>query len=171
MTQTVFQEMSIQMWFYKEQVMIKVFKKGDQIFHNFEEKEVLEDGTVVWNIPTDLDEFKALAIDTINWQIGDGVKKTVGNTSVNLSAANAKGIVLVAKLLNTLTPSMDGFTEREKESWNKMVTLAESGYSDSELLYNSLAKASEYIAQGTDKITHIAQAKTHDEIIAILNEG
>ena len=126
--------------------MIKTLKIGDKIYTNVEltvneptevevdvkvleidengkefyttKKQVVTEFKDVANplIPTDLNELKAIAIDTINWQIGDSVKKEVGNTIVNLSASNAKGIVLVAKLLNTLNPSLDGLTDLEKDS-------------------------------------------------------
>ena len=150
--------------------MIKILKKQNQIFQNFEEKTVLEDGTVEWNIPQDVDELKAMAIDTINWQIGSSVKKAVGNTNVNLSAANAKGIALLAKVINAQNPDTSTLTELEKDSWNKLVALAENGYADSELLNASLTNVSSSIERGTDKVARIASANTHEEVIAILNE-
>jgi len=150
--------------------MIKILKKGNQVFQNFDEKEILEDGTVIWNIPTDVEEFKALAIDTINWQIGDSVKKALGNTQTNLSASNAKGIVLVAKVLNSLSPKQTGLSDLEKDSFNKMIELGENGYADSGLLNASLSKVSEFIASGTDKAVRVTSATTIDEVIEILNE-
>ena len=150
--------------------MIKMLKKNNQVFQNFEEKEVLEDGTVVWNIPTNVEEFKAMAIDTINWQIGDGVKKAVGNTNVNLSASNAKGIALLAKVVNAQSPDTSSLTELEADSYNKLISLADGGYADSELLNASLTNVSEFIAKGTDKVSSIASATAIDEVIAILNE-
>ena len=117
-----------------------------------------------------MEKFKEIAIDTINWQIGDNVKKALGNTQTNLSASNAKGITLVAKVLNGLNPALDGLTDLEKDSWNKMVALADGGYSDSELLNNSLTKVNEFIAAGTDRATRMASANSIEEVIAILNE-
>ena len=150
--------------------MIKILKIENKVYQNFEEKKLDEKGNEVWNIPTDLKEFRAMAVDTINWQIGDNVKKALGNTQTNLSASNAKGIVLVSKVLNTLNPNLDGLTDLEKDSWQKMVALADSGYSDSELLNNSLTKVSEYIEAGTDKIARITSANSIENIINILNE-
>jgi len=150
--------------------MIKILKKQNQIFTNFEEKEILEDGTVKWNIPQVIDDLKAMAIDTINWQIGDSVKKEVGNTNVNLSASNAKAIALLAKVVNAQSPDVSSLTELEKDSLDKLINLADGGYADSKLLNASLTNVSEFIASGTDKITRITKATTHDEIIAILNE-
>ncbi len=150
--------------------MIKMLKKNNQVFQNFEEKEILEDGTVVWNIPTNVEEFKAMAIDTINWQIGDGVKKAVGNTNVNLSASNAKGIALLAKVVNAQSPDTSSLTELEADSYNKLISLADGGYADSELLNASLTNVSEFIARATDKVARVTQAESIDDVITILNE-
>ncbi len=150
--------------------MIKILKNGDEIKTNFSEKEVLEDGTVVWNIPQNLEEFKSMAIDTINWQIGDNVKKSLGNTQTNLSASNAKAIALLAKLIKPTQTQLDSLTDLEKDSWGKLKSLADNGYADSELLNASLSSVSEFIQKGTDKIVRVTQTQNHDEVIAILNE-
>jgi len=150
--------------------MIKQLKKGNNIYQNFEEKTVSEDGVETWNIPTDVEEFKALAIDTINWQIGDNVKKALGNTQTNLSASNAKGIALLAKVINAQEHDTSTLTDLELDSYNKMVALAEGGYADSQLLNASLSKVSEFIAVGTDKVSRVTSATTIDAVIDILNE-
>jgi len=150
--------------------MIKILKKENQVFQNFNEKDVLEDGSVVWNIPTDIEEFKALAIDTINWQIGDNVKKALGSIQINLSAANAKGIALLAKVINAQNPDTSSLTSLEADNYNKMVALADGGYADSELLNASLTSVTDEIANGTEKIVRITNATTIEEIIEILNE-
>jgi len=149
--------------------MIKKIKKGSEIYLNFEEKTII-DGVEFWNIPTDVEEFKAMAIDTINWQIGNNIKKAIGNTNVNLSASNSKGIALLAKVINAQNPDLTGLSDLEKDSFNKMVALGDSGYADSELLNASLSNVSSFIAAGTDKVTRVTSATTIDEVINILNE-
>jgi len=150
--------------------MIKQLKIDDEIYQDFEEKNVDEDSVVIWNIPTNLEEFKAMALDTINWQIGDSVKKSLGNTNVNLSASNAKGIALLSKVVASLNPNLDGLTELEADSYSKMVALAEGGYADSELLNASLSNVSEFITSATDKVARVTQAESIDDVITILNE-
>ena len=150
-------------------MLIKKLKKDNLIYTNVEDKTV-EDGQEAWNIPQYLEEFKKLAIDTINWQIGDSVKKASGNMQTNLSASNAKAIALLAKLIEPSQEQLDKLTELEKDSWNKLDALAVGGYADSQLLNVSLASVSKFITKGTDKATRVINATTHEEVIAILNE-
>lgn len=144
--------------------MIKEIKIGNLVYNNISKES--EDNL----LPTDLEEFKKVAIDTINWQIGNGVKRAVGNTDVNLSAANAKAIVLLTKVMNTLNPSLDGLSNLEKDSYDKMTTLAGGGYADSELLNGSLGSVSELIAKSSDKVARVTSSTSIDEVITILNE-
>ena len=153
--------------------MIKMLKKGNDIYLNFEENS--EDGVEICNIPQDLEEFKVMAIDTINWQIGDSVKKASGGTQTNLSASNAKAIVLNSKKIDLILKHLDleldnSFSDLEKDSSNKMVALGNNGYADSQLLNVSLSSVSKFITKGTDKATRVINATTHEEVIAILNE-
>jgi len=150
-------------------MLIKKIKKDNLIYTNIEDKTVV-DGQEIWNIPQDLKEFKTMAIDTINWQIGDSVKNALGKSQTNLSASNAKGIALLAKVISSLNPNLDNLTELEKDSWNKLVILAENGYADSQMLNTSITSVMEYIQKGTGKITRVVSAKTHEEVIGILNE-
>jgi len=121
-------------------------------------------------LPKNLEEFKTIAIDTVNWQIGDSVKKALGNTHTNLSASNAKAVALLAKVVASLNPTLNGLTELETDSYSKMVALADGGYADSELLNSSLSNVTEFIAKGTDKATRVGAAQSIDEVVAILNE-
>ena len=149
--------------------MIKQIKLGKLIYDNFEEKYIDKDGNMHWNIPTDLEEFKSIAIDTIKWQIGDKVKQTT-QTSTNLSASNAKAIALIAKIINKENPDLtSGFTELEQDSWNKIITLVDNGYADSEMLNLSLTSVIENINIGTTKIVAITNASSLEEVINILN--
>lgn len=150
--------------------MIRILKQNSRIKYGIEKFCTDENDVEVWNIPTNIDEFKSMAIDTINWEIGDNVKKALGNTQTNLSASNAKGIVLVSKVLNGLNPDLTGLTDLEKDSFNKMVTLGDNGYADSQLLNASLSSVSEFIASGTAKVARVTSATTIDEVIDILNE-
>ena len=150
--------------------MIKILKKNNLIYQNFEEKSIDEQGNEVWNIPTDLEEFKAIAIDTISWQIGDNVKKSLGDIQTLLSASNAKAIALLAKLIKPTQAQLDNLTPLEKDSWVKLKALADNGYADSKLLNNSLTNVTTFIQKGSDKIARVVKAKTLEDVINILNE-
>ena len=149
---------------------IRILKIGKEVRRDFSDKAIDKEGNELWNIPQDLEEFRKLAINTINWQIGDSVKKASGNTQTNLSASNAKAIALIAKLIEPSQEQLDSLTELEKDNWSKLDALANNGYADSQLLNVSLSSVSEFIAKGTDKATRVASATTHEEVIAILNE-
>ena len=150
--------------------MIKILKKNDAIYYNFEEKYLDEQGNEVWNIPKDVEEFKKLAIDTISWQIGNNVKKSLGDTQTLLSASNAKAIALLAKLLKPTQAQISTLTTLEKDSWVKLKALADNGYADSELLNASLTNVTTFIQKGSDKIARVVKAKTLEDVINILNE-
>lgn len=121
-------------------------------------------------IPTDLEEFKAMAIDTINWVVGDNIKKALSNQQTLLSASNSKAIALLAKVVATLNPDVSGLTALEKSAYDSIQNLAANGYADSELLNASLASTDSEIAKASDKVTRITNATTIDEVIAVLNE-
>jgi len=128
-----------------------------------------EEGNKVWNIPMDVKKFRKIVIDTINWKIGDEVKKATGDLA-KLSAANSKAIVIVLKLLDTLSPDVSVLTDLEKSAYDKMLTLANNGYGDSELLNTSLDAITNGVTKGQDLISKALQATTIDELIGILNE-
>jgi len=130
---------------------------------------ILEDGTEFWNIPANIEEFRKIAIATIQWQIGDKVAESYGRRDVLASASNAKAIALLAKLMKPTKAQLDSLGEIEKRSFTKLQTLANSDYAESELLESSLDAVSRNISIGTAKIVKIGTAKTHDEIIEILN--
>ena len=149
--------------------MIKYIKLGELVFQNLEPKYINEDGSETWNIPQDIEEFRAAAIDTIKWRMGQEIKKSV-ETSINLSAANSKAIALLAKVVAAQNPDISSLSNLEKQNWQKLLDLAGNGYADSELLLSALSAVESEIAKGTEKITRIMSASTHDEIISILNE-
>jgi len=149
--------------------MIKLIKFEKEIHSNIEPFYVDKDGNKVWNIPTDVEEFRKVTIDTINWKIGNEVKKATGDFA-KLSAANSKAIIIVLKLLNTLSPDTSKLTDLEKSAYDKMLNLANNGYGDSELLNNSLDAVLNGITKGQELINKALQATTMDELIGILNE-
>jgi len=115
-----------------------------------------------------VEEFKTIAFNSVNWIVGQKIKSDLG-TQVQLSTSNSKGIVLLAKLIETLNPDLSVLSALEKESFSKMISLSEKGYSDSSLLNNSLTKVDEYVSKSSEKIVSINEASTIEEIIDILN--
>jgi len=155
--------------------MIKLLKIKNQILINFEEKIVDENGQEMWNIPEDLQEFKTIAIDTFNYLIGREVLKSSGGKQVDLSASNSKAVVLNAKILDKVVEHIgldlsNFLTDLENQSFNLEVQLSQNGYSDSKKLKNTLFSVVDNISRYTDKIIRVNKAKTHQEIIDILNE-
>jgi len=149
--------------------MIKQIKIGKMIYTNIEPKTIDENGQETWNIPTDVEEFRKIVIDTINWKIGNEVKKATGDFA-KLSAANSKAIVIVLKLLDTLSPDTSKLSDLEKSAYDKMLTLANNGYGNSDLLNTSLDAVTSGITKGQDLISKALQVTTIDELIGILNE-
>ena len=149
--------------------MIKQVKIGKLIYTNLEPRTTDENGQETWNIPTDLEEFRKIVIDTINWKIGNDVKKATGDFA-KLSAANSKAIVIVLKLLDTLSPDTSKLSDLEKSAYSKMLTLANNGYGDSELLNNSLDAVLSGVTAGQKQISDALKATTIDELIGILNK-
>jgi len=149
--------------------MIKTLKLGDSIYSEIEPKTIDEQGNEIWNIPTDLDEFKKAAIDTINWVVGNKIKKAIQGNITLLNASNSKAIVLLSKVVSSLNPDTSNLTEKEKDVYNKMGTLADNGYSDSKLLNNMLDSVINNVTNISQKIADVEKANSIDEIIDILN--
>ncbi len=149
--------------------MIKLIKIGDLVYQGFQEKVIDEDEKETWNIPTDVEEFRKIVIDTINWKIGQNIKNATQDFT-RLSAANSKAIIIILKLLDTLNPDTTGLTTKEKSAYDKMLTLATNGYGDSDLLNTSLDAVLSGVQTGQTLITNALNATTIDELIGILNE-
>ena len=149
--------------------MIKLIKIGDLVYQGYNEKTFDEDGKETWNIPTDVEEFRKIVIDTINWKIGQDIKNATQDFT-RLSAANSKAIIIILKLLDTLNPDTTGLTVKEKSAYDKMLTLVNNGYGDSDLLNTSLDAVLNGIQTGQTLITNALKATTIDELIGILNE-
>jgi len=149
--------------------MIKIIKIDNMVYQGFQEYSYDAEGNKHWNIPTDVEEFRKITIDTINWKIGNEVKKATGDFA-KLSAANSKAIVIVLKLLDTLSPDTSKLSDLEKSAYDKMLVLANNGYGDSDLLNTSLNAVTSGVTKGQDLISKALQAITIDELIGILNE-
>jgi len=143
---------------------IKEMKIGNIVHSNMP---MVEDN--VWNVPEDLYAFKQVAIDTVNWKIGKDVKKSTGNLTNNMSAANAKAIVLLVKIVDAIGFDDSILTELEKSAFDEMTTLAENGYADSNMLVTSITSVSENIEIGTQKVVDITNAESHEEVVEVLN--
>jgi len=56
--------------------MIKQIKIGDLVYSNIDPFFINEKGNKIWNIPTDLEELRKVAIDTVKWDAERQLKKT-----------------------------------------------------------------------------------------------
>ncbi|ADV47021.1 hypothetical protein [Nitratifractor salsuginis] len=145
--------------------MIKIIKIGDLVYQNIGVES--GEGNGQWNIPKELEELRGCTIDTINWLIGQEVKKASGGEFVKMSAANSKAITLIVKAIDGAADKSN-FTKNEKVAWDAMLSLAEGGYSDSELLVQSLTAVTKNIQIYSQKIKQALAATTIDELIEIL---
>jgi hypothetical protein len=143
---------------------IKELKIGNIVHSNMP---IVKDD--VWNVPEELEDFKQIAIDTVNWKIGKNVKKSTGNLTNNMSASNAKAIVLLTKIVNAIGFDDSILTELEKSAFDKMTTLADNGYADSNMLVASITSVSENIEIGTQKVVDITNAGSHEAVVEVLN--
>ena len=148
--------------------MIKIIKIGDLVYQGFSEKTIGTNNNIKWNIPTDVDKFREIVIDTINWVVGQNIQNVMSSFTA-LSAANSKAIALIIKLLNTLKPDTSKLTKLESDAYNKILTLANNGYSDSQLLNNSLDAVMNNVQTGSKLIAQATKATTIDELIKVLN--
>jgi adenine-specific DNA methylase len=146
--------------------MIKTIKIGDLVYQGIEPKTIDENGNEIWNIPNDLEKLRVCVIDTLNWLIGQEVKNNVGDYT-KLSAANSKAVVLLVKAVDGIVDKSN-FTQTEQDIWSAMLKLANTGYSDSNLLLNSLKSVSENITKYSTLIDNALKATTVDELIKIL---
>jgi len=150
--------------------MIRQIKIGELIYEKIEPFSIDEKGNKVWNIPNDLETLKSCAIDTFNWLIGQEVKKASGGDNTKLAAANSKAIVLLIKLVDTLNPDTTQLTDKEKQIYELLKTFASNGYSDSELLLNTLNAVLNNIGEYSKKIEQAQNATSVEELIKLLEE-
>ena len=145
---------------------IKNIKVGNLIYSNFWYSAVI-DGEVSYNLTQDVEEFRGIALDTLKWRIGNKIKKEVGS-SKDLSVANSKAVVLLAKLLKDSDTSE--LTGSEKEVFDGMVSLSDRGYADSELLKKTVETIDVELDNSIEDISSVVSADSIDEMISILNK-
>ena len=150
--------------------MIKQIKIGELVYEKIEPYTINENGERVWNIPNDLEKLRKCTIDTFNWLIGQKVKQVSGGDNTKLAAANSKAIVLLVKLISTLKPDISILTDKEKQIYSLLKEFASNGYSDSELLLNTLTAVLNNIGEYSQKIEQAQQATSIEELIKLLEE-
>ena len=148
--------------------MVNIIKLGDLIYRGIERQTTDENGTEHWAIPDTVETLLPVVLDTINWWVGDRVKRATGDMT-KLSAANSKAIALLVKLIAELNPDTSALSANEKSAYDALLTLANSGYSDSELLVGSINAVQQYIQRGNDAAQRAMAAKSVDELIDVLN--
>jgi hypothetical protein len=143
----------------------KIHTNVETEFYDEEQSKIIKNPI----LPTDLDAFKAIAIDTIQTDIGQRVKKEA-KTQINLSASTSKYALMLYKILKENKLTMNSLTEKEKATIKISDTLIEQGYCDSDLMLNTLEKVMDYRVDGGIKIGKIMSANTIKDIISLLNE-
>jgi len=86
------------------------------------------------NIP--LEVLQQATIDALGQIISQKLAEFFASTKRD--AATSKAIVLLTKVINTLNPDLSSLTQKEQDAFNKMLQLANLGYSDSDLLNASI---------------------------------
>ena len=148
--------------------MIKIIKLGELIHQGIEPKTTDDSGYTHWAIPDTVETLLPVVLDTINWWVGDRVKRVMGDMT-KLSAANSKAIALLVKLVAGLNPDTSALSANEKSAYDALLALANSGYSDSELLVGSIGAVQQYIQRGNDAAQRAMAAKSVDALIDVLN--
>jgi len=148
---------------------IKQLKIDNVIHTNVYTYDQEEDGTKHFNVPTNIDDFKAIAIDTLNWLIGKNILTVAGGKAIDVGTANSKLGVLLVKGLMQLGLDKNQFTELEQETLTMCETLYDAGYSDSEKLRDTVNSLLPTISSFTEKITKVNESETIEDIIEILN--
>jgi hypothetical protein len=148
---------------------IKRIKIGSADHRNLWTYEPDEDGGVTYNIPTDVEEFRLLAIDTVQWLLGKTALTAAGGTSSKIDEVMTRGITLVSKAVLDLGLDTSEYSDNEKESFDLMSELYDNGYADNEQLVSTLRVLTPGIADAESKITDIVAATTIEDIIDVLN--
>jgi len=148
--------------------MIRIIKLGNLIYENIEPKTIDENGNEIWNIPSDFDTLKSAIEDTLGWLVFNNIQKSISRSPDKLNASNSKAICLLAKVINTLNPDLTQLTEKEQSAFNKMLSLANDGYTDSILLNFTSDKLQEQLDWYANKIQELNNLSTVDELINFL---
>ena len=148
--------------------MIKWIKIDNLIYQNIEPKTIdPETGNETWNIPTDPDELKQCIIDTLGFL----VFRKLGNILNAVDKRNAvttKGLVLLVKLVNSLNPDTSVLTETEQETYNAMLSLADIGYADSQLLKNTITQLQDVLNWYYQEEQKVKNMSTFEEMLEYL---
>jgi hypothetical protein len=149
-----------------KKILITVKEKG-KVFENFDFLDVFSRTILVNNVS--LNAIKEGIISYLNEKIAENIKVFINNDFTKLSAANSKAIVLLVKALGD-NADTSKFTDTEKQIWTNLQTLVSAGYSDSQLLLNSLNAVIENIQFYSAKIDKVLQATSVDELITLLED-
>ena len=156
--------------------MIKIIKIGETIYNNIEAKSIFvneetEEVVEQWNIPNDPETLKACLQDTLAWIVGRKILKIVQDANKK-DASTSKAIVLLAKIhkgildhLNLTLGDIGTFTDLEKSAFEKMQTLANIGYSDSELLNTAMDAVISSLQWYAEKLEELEGKETLEELI------
>ena len=148
--------------------MIRIIKLGNLIYENIEPFHIDENGNKIWNIPNDYDSLKAAIEDTLGWLVFNNIQKSINRSPDKLNASNSKAICLLAKVINTLNPDLTHLTEKEQTAFNKMLSLANDGYTDSDLLNFTSDQLQSQLNWYANKIQELNNLTTVDELINFL---
>ncbi len=149
--------------------MIKVIKIENQVYENLMPYYESE-GQKVWNIPDEPATLKSCLIDTLGWVVSRNIVKAIGDANKK-DASTTKAITLLAKLINTLNPDTSKLTENEKSAYEKLLALADAGYSDSTLLNEALEAVQQQLSWYAQKLSELNAIDTNsadalDKLIA-----
>lgn len=147
--------------------MIKWIKINNLIYQNIESKTTDENDNEIYNIPTDPAQLRKCCEDTLGWLVFKKLEPFIGSIDKR-SACLFKAVVLFGKIVSQLNLDMDKFTEKEKNILKIMQTLAEGGYSDSELLDSALNSLMEALTWYREKQKELTQADTTEDMVKFL---
>ena len=143
-------------------------KLGEKVYDSLVPVQYDEDGNEIWNIPNDYDSLKAAIEDTLGWLVFNNIQKSINRSPDKLNASNSKAICLLTKVINTLNPDLTQLTEKEQSAFNKLLSLANDGYTDSDLLNFTSDQLQTQLDWYTNKIQELNNLSTVDELINFL---
>jgi len=146
--------------------MIKYMKLGNHIIRNTEPYYIDEEGNQIWNIPSDSAQLKSALEDTLGWLVYNNIQKSINRSADKLNASSTKAVCLLAKVISTLSPDLSQLTEKEQSAFNKMLALADQGYTDSDLLNFTSSTLQEQLNWYAEKMQELNSLETLDELVA-----
>ncbi|WP_456390595.1 hypothetical protein [Hydrogenimonas sp.] len=145
--------------------MISVIKIGDNIYTNIEPYYIDKRGKKIWNIPTDPAALKNTLFETLGWVVSQRIVRAIGDANKK-DASTSKAVVLLAKLVDSLSPDASVLTETERSAYEKMLALAEAGYSDSALLDGAFDALAEHLAWYADRAAELEGLSAFEDLAA-----